>query len=289
MVQRVFPIILIGLLGPSVATRAEQLFDPDSAPSLYTPTSLSFGFGSESSGFQDMSLDVHHGLTRESRLFAGIGQSTYADEVSDYLQESYFVGFGTSPLNSVDINLEYGYWDQSGLLTSDTIRAAVEYISPTFSVAVLPELRNIYMGSEDTSSRVGIRNPGLGLQGKLFAMRQLSFEFSRYMYRYSSDTDLLQNYPRRATWQSSSHSNDQFDKRRTMLAASYSFPEWTVSLEWLEGITAADESLYNTLSTVLLWDLNRSWGVQFRLGETTYRTAQEDNATYGNFGFNYRW
>jgi len=287
MAQRFFPISLILI---SLPVGAEQLFEnSESAPLLYSPTSLSFGVGSESSGYQDMSLDVRHGLSRESRLFAGIGQGTYSDDLSDYTQESYFVGFGTSPLRSVDINMEYAYWDQGGLLTSDTIKGVVEYISPTFSVAVLPEIRYISMESDASTGRVGIRNPGLGFQGKLFAMRQLSFEFSRYMYRYSSDTDALQSYPRR-TGTPTSHGNDQFDKRRTILAASYSFPEWTVSLEWLEGVTATDESIYNTLSTVLLWDLNRAWGVQVRLGETSYRSQpQLENATYGNFGFNYRW
>lgn len=286
MAHRVFPILILTIA--SLPAGAEQLFDPESTvPALYSPTSLSFGFGSESSGYQDMSLDVRHGLSRESHLFAGVGQGTYSDEVADYTQESYFVGFGTSPVRSLDINMEYAYWDQGGLLTSDTIKGVVEYISPTFSVAVLPEIRYISMESDASASRVGIRNPSVGFQGKLFAMRELSFEFSQYMYRYSSDTDLLQQYPRRST--TTSHANDQFDKRRTVLAASYRFPEWKVSLEWLEGVTATDESIYNTLSTVLLWDLNRAWGVQFRLGETNYRSQAQEPATYGNFGFNYRW
>lgn len=264
----------------------EQLFEPGSDSPFYKPSILTLEFGSESSGYQDMQMDLNYGLNRQTKLFAGIGQSYYDDNTLDYTQESYFLGFGTHASKFLDINMEYEYWDQGNEFTSDTIKGALEWISPKFSVSVLPELRYISMDDSVAGSRVGIRNPGLGFQGRLFAARDLSFAVSRYTYRYSDDPEVLSQYPRRTN--PLSRASEQFDKRRTILEASYAFPEMTLSLEWLKGVTAVDSSIYNSLSTILLWDLDRSWGVQFRLGETTYQQA-EDSETFGNLGLNYRW
>lgn len=282
-------LLLLPALFFAPSLYAEQLFGQTAPDPLYRPSSLTLGMGSESSGYSDLSVGVSHGLSRESRLFGGVGQSTYSDALTETTQDSYFLGFGATPINSVDMNMEYSYWDQEGLLTSDAIKGAVQWISPQFSLGVFPELRYISMDSSlsATGDRIGIRNPGLGFQGRLYAARELSFAFSRYTYTYSNDQDLLQQVPRRAS-PYGSHLTEQFDKRRTTLSASYQVQALSLSLEWLEGIAAADSSLYNSLSTILLWDLDRSWGVQVRLGETTYDDTQE-SATYGNFGFNYRW
>jgi hypothetical protein len=205
----------------------------------------------DSSDSKDIFLDLTTDLSKNTSLFAGVGNTRSPANAADLDLDYWNIGLDYRFSKAFDIELEVGNFGQGKDINIDSIDAQLRWSSDNWSFSLKPQFDQIELlvTFNNISKIRSIDSTGLGISISYYGMKNWEYSLSYDTYDYSTDPRVL-SVPLVIARLSSKALTVTSGLKDNIIAAdiTYLFAQTDVTIGYARSTSAIDQTTSNIAS-----------------------------------------
>ena len=266
-----------------------------------TTSRLTLAAGLDSAEGSEASTDLDLGLDSGLHLRGLYGKSWQTSDGDSLQTTSWLVGISSDYTAPLVGGFDYEYWGDAALVETRTSRFKLGTNTENWFLQLSYESRSSQFGSSVSTTNPGgktvrlsqgdeVDSDGLGLAASYYAWYPWALSLAYMRYSYDQDvTELADNdrftqvFSIPTTGQATS-----LESWRASVDVSYDLMWGGLGVNVSRSESAIDQSVSDTASAYVIWDVDRRWSLDFTAGQ--YRTDNpSDTTTFGRAAISHRW